>query len=501
MPHSFSLWHSNIQHCGKTSSFDQDSTDFIQKIKYLSINPEEETLVSFDVSALFTSIPVPIALQVINSKISTCTTFIYVCKITTEKIIKLLEFTLTNCIFCINTKFYKQLQGAAISSPVSPVIANIYMEYFESLAIPSSPMLIKWWFRYVDDVYSATRKDQVNQLQEHLNSIDPHIKFTIELPGTDGLPFLDTLTQPTPNSIESTVHRKPTHTERYIDYDSNHLISAKLSVIHTLTHRAKQVCSTCEFLAKEMDHLHKVLQDNHYPTHFFQQSKPQQKTNKKPNPFTVKFIEGARVVIPYIKGLSDQYRHTLAKYRVRVFFKGTSTIKSLLMYPKDPIPDAQKTDIIYHWKCPAHNCTAEYICETNRCIKERVSDHRNQTPSAIRNHHISTKHLKAECKDFTIIDRENNTLHHQGKETLHICIKDPSLNRNIGKVRIPSLFNKLLKPPRQLELPHSSIPHPRGHLLHLVFQQKRQLTLHTFLISIYNRSVIPMFTPFKLQDN
>ena len=61
------------------------------------------------------------------------------------------------------------------------------------------------------------------------------------------------------------------------------------------------------------------------------------------------FIEGATVVIPYIKGLSEQYRHTLAKYRVRVFFKGTSTIKSLLMHPKDPIPDAQKTDIIYHW--------------------------------------------------------------------------------------------------------------------------------------------------------
>ena len=158
-----------------------------------------------------------------------------------------------------------------------------------------------------------------------------------------------------------------------------------------------------------MDHRHKVLQDNHYPPQFFQQGKPKQKTNKKPNPSMEKFIEGARVAIPYIKGLSEQYRQTLAKYRVRVFFKGTSTIKSLLMHPKDPIPDTHKTDIIYNWKCPANNCTAEYIGETNRSPKERVSDHRNQITSAIRNHHISTKHPKAEHKDFTIIDRERAT--------------------------------------------------------------------------------------------
>ena len=204
-----------------------------------------------------------------------------------------------------------------MGSPVSPVIANIYMECFESLAISSSPTLMKWLFRYVDDVHSATRKDQVNKLQEHLNSIDPHIKFTIELPGTDGFPFLDTLTKPTSNSIESTVYRKPTNTDSYLDYNFNHPISVKLSVIHTVIHRAEQECSTPEFLAKEMNHLHKVLQDNHCPIQFFQQGRPQQKANKKPNPSAGKFIEGARVVIPYIKGLSEQYRHTIGKYKIQ----------------------------------------------------------------------------------------------------------------------------------------------------------------------------------------
>ena len=125
-------------------------------------------------------------------------------------------------------------------------IANIYLEHFKSFSIATSPTLITWWFSYVDDVNSATRKDQVNKLEGHLIPIDPHSKFTIELPGSDGLTFLDTLTKSTPNSIESTVYRKPTHTDKYLDHNSNHPILTKLSVIHTLIHRAKEVCSTPE---------------------------------------------------------------------------------------------------------------------------------------------------------------------------------------------------------------------------------------------------------------
>ena len=46
--------------------------------------------------------------------------FTNVCKIPTDKFIKLLEFAITNCIFCFHKKFYKQLQGAAMGSPVYP---------------------------------------------------------------------------------------------------------------------------------------------------------------------------------------------------------------------------------------------------------------------------------------------------------------------------------------------------------------------------------------------
>ena len=150
----------------------------------------------------------------------------------------------------------------------------------------------------------ATRKHEVSKLQEHLNCIDPHIKFTITLLITYGLSFLYTLTKATHNSIESTVYRRPTHTDRHWVYSSNHPISAKVSVIHTLIHRAKQVCSTTEFLANEMDHLHKVL---YYKTITTQHSSCNKAIpNRKPNPSTGKFIDRPRVVISYIKVLSEQ---------------------------------------------------------------------------------------------------------------------------------------------------------------------------------------------------
>ena len=97
-----------------------------------------------------------------------------------------------------------------------------------------------WWCQQCHQERSSQQSSRLP------HPIDPHIKFTIGLPETDGLPFLDTLTKSTPNSIESTVYRTPTHTDRTLDHNSNHAILTKLSVIHTLIHRAKHVCSTSE---------------------------------------------------------------------------------------------------------------------------------------------------------------------------------------------------------------------------------------------------------------
>ena len=108
----------------------------------------------------------------------------------------LLEVVLNNCVFSFQGKFDKQLHGAAMGSPCSPVVANIDMEYFEKRALgPELPVsfTINTWFRCVDEVLTIVKKGTRDSPLNHLNSIDPNIKFTIEPQNKQGaIPFLDT---------------------------------------------------------------------------------------------------------------------------------------------------------------------------------------------------------------------------------------------------------------------------------------------------------------------
>ena len=89
----------------------------------------------------------------------------------------------------------------------------------------------------------------------------------MECPDSEGsIPFLDSKCTPNSNhTIHTTVYRKPTHNDRYLDWNSNNSISATRYVIQALTYRAKMVCSMPELLAKEMDYLNKVSVQEQLP--------------------------------------------------------------------------------------------------------------------------------------------------------------------------------------------------------------------------------------------
>jgi hypothetical protein len=86
-----------------------------------------------------------------------------------------------------------QCEGAAMGSPVSPIIANLFMEHFERLALSTFAFPLKFYGRYVDDTMVILKSAEVNNFTEHLNSIHPAIKFTVEYEQDSKIAMLDTL--------------------------------------------------------------------------------------------------------------------------------------------------------------------------------------------------------------------------------------------------------------------------------------------------------------------
>ena len=139
-----------------------------------------------------------------------------------SNIMRLLDFLLNHNYFKHDNTHYKQI--CPMGSPISLVIAELVIEEFEETAIATAPHPPKLWFRYVDDSRTCLKKDQVDEFHQHLNSINPSIQFTIELEDTkgQGLPFLDTIAKRRGTQLEVNVYRKPTHTGRYLDFNSHH---------------------------------------------------------------------------------------------------------------------------------------------------------------------------------------------------------------------------------------------------------------------------------------
>ena len=128
-----------------------------------------------------------------------------------------------------------------MGSPISPIVANLYMEDFEIKAIKTAKHPPRIWKRYVDDTFVVIESAKKEKFLEHINKMDPHIQFTTEDAKADGsIPFLETIVMPqSDNSLLTSGYIKPTHRDLYLQWDSHHHMSAKFSVINTLKDRAK----------------------------------------------------------------------------------------------------------------------------------------------------------------------------------------------------------------------------------------------------------------------
>ena len=109
---------------------------------------------------------------------------------TIHQTISLLEFCLKNTYFVFQGQYYEQLEVAAMGSPISPIVANLYMEEIEAKALstPTHPPSLQK--RFVDDTFVVITSTHRDEFLKHINSIDKGIQFTTENTKADcSMPF------------------------------------------------------------------------------------------------------------------------------------------------------------------------------------------------------------------------------------------------------------------------------------------------------------------------
>jgi hypothetical protein len=145
------------------ASFIKDSFDFVQKTRHLQLD-EHHLMVGLDVVSLFTKIPIPKSLEIFSKLVDLGT-------------IKLIELCLTYTFFTFKSIYYEQTEGTTMGSSLSPVVANIFMEHFETLTLNIFHLKPKCYFRFVDNTFVILPHNlfAFNSFLDHLNKIPPHI--------------------------------------------------------------------------------------------------------------------------------------------------------------------------------------------------------------------------------------------------------------------------------------------------------------------------------------
>ena len=208
---------------GHTSLFVKNSTHFVEKIQDTTLD-DTDRLISFDVTSLFMKVPLDEAMDAITEKLMNDESLDERTTLSAGEICRLTNLCLRSTYFQFGDAFYEQLEGAVVGSPLSPVVANLYMEIFEERALRPATLQPKMWVRYVDDTFVIWPHgtEELNRFHDHLNDQHPAIQFTREKEAEKRIQFLDSLMERKRSRMKTLVYRKPTNSDQYIHYSSHH---------------------------------------------------------------------------------------------------------------------------------------------------------------------------------------------------------------------------------------------------------------------------------------
>ncbi|GJQ70088.1 hypothetical protein Trydic_g22564 [Trypoxylus dichotomus] len=206
----------------------------VELIFEITIQPTD-LLVSFEATSLFTQVPIPDSLNFIEELLEQVNK--------SPDLARLIDKSLTSIYFAFQGEFFKQISGAAVGFSFSPVVANIFLESFESDSL--------------ENLHLTPKVSRVS-----LNTLTANILMEVEKYCV--IPFLDVFVIQKPNGrLHHPIYGKPTHTDRYRYADSHHHPAQKLSVVNSLVPRAVPI-SGLDNLPKKLQHVKLTLQNNGY---------------------------------------------------------------------------------------------------------------------------------------------------------------------------------------------------------------------------------------------
>ena len=422
--------------------------EFIAYTKKLKVGKEYE-MISFDVSNLFTNVPLELTIDLILKKVYQKK--MIQTKLKKEELKELLELCTKEMHFTFNGKIYQQTDGVCMGSPLGPVLANVFMVHLEDTIVPKLEDCMPTWRRYVDDTFTLVRKGMKEKVINVLNSFHPNIKFTHEVESEQKIAFLDVLLRNEENGkVQTSVYRKPTNNNIYIHWQSYAPKQWKIGTLSGIIRRAYEICSTDESLKMELSHIKKVfIEINGYPPYLVISllDKANEKTNteidniqdnQEHNPEDSTKSTLLMMKVPYagktgesiVDGLKKTLKRNLPN-NIDCRIVQTGTKLSARFNIKDTVSSNHLSNFIYRRVCKNKKCEESYIGETARRRIVRTGEHGGKDKNSwIFKHSSAKKHPKAKDEDFEILgtnygDRRKRKL----AEAMFIRDLKPTLNQ------------------------------------------------------------------------
>jgi len=222
--------------------------------------------------------------------------------------------TFDSTFFIFDNRMYRQKFGTPMGSPLSPIIADLVMEYIEERALEGLETEVSFYYRYVDDIIMAVPQHLINKIVNVFNSQHNRLKFTLEIGGNE-LNFLDITIIKKGSYLEFDWFHKPTFSGRFLSFMSSHPISQKRGIITNMVDKVLRL-SHPKFHEKNLNFIIKIFLDNDYPIEFiFEAIRTRIKTLTHRNlvtPTDMKIDNDKDKVhwftIPYIPNVSEQIK-------------------------------------------------------------------------------------------------------------------------------------------------------------------------------------------------